>query len=147
MSNLENVHGLISVELIEKEDVPYMPKEIVREGKAVKDGYMNSVDNQSFPAQGKEVFLRWKRRRWKIKGTTKGFYNTYNLIIKNSAVQSNINELEHRCLDRCPDKGYRNFKRYIGLGIISYNLHKIGKHLISIAREKEKLEVEALKAA
>jgi hypothetical protein len=50
---------------------------------------------------------------------------------KHSAVESNINELEHRGLNRCPDKGYRNFKRYIGLAVCAYNLRKIGNYLIA----------------
>jgi hypothetical protein len=50
---------------------------------------------------------------------------------KHSAVESNINELEHRGLDRCPDKGYKHFKRYIGLAVCAYNLRKIGEHLIN----------------
>jgi hypothetical protein len=58
------------------------------------------------------------------------------LCNKHSAVESNINELEHRGLDRCPDKGYEHFKRYLGLGICAYNLHKIGAELLRIEREK-----------
>jgi hypothetical protein len=50
---------------------------------------------------------------------------------KHSAVESNINELEHRGLDRCPDKGFKNFKRYIGLAVCAYNLKKIGAGLIA----------------
>ena len=46
-----------------------------------------------------------------------------------SAVESNINELEHRGLSRCPDKGYTHFKQYIGLGVCAYNLYKIGARL------------------
>ena len=56
---------------------------------------------------------------------------------KHSAVESNINELEHRGLDRCPDKGYMHFKRYIGLAVCAYNLKRIGEQLISREREKE----------
>ncbi|MCK5102159.1 MAG: ISNCY family transposase [Cyclobacteriaceae bacterium] len=56
---------------------------------------------------------------------------------QHSAVESNINELEHRGLNRCPDRGYNNFKRYVGLGVCAYNLKKIGKKLIEIAKEKE----------
>jgi hypothetical protein len=59
---------------------------------------------------------------------------------KHSAVESNINELEHRGLDRCPDRGFHHFKRYTGLGICSYNLKKIGKQIL-------KLEHEALESA
>ena len=55
---------------------------------------------------------------------------------KHSAVESNINQLEHNGLNRCPDKGLRNFKRYASIGILSYNLHKFGK----LIREKAKVE-------
>jgi transposase, IS5 family len=51
---------------------------------------------------------------------------------KHSAIESNINELEHRGLNRCPDKGYANFKRYIGLAISAYNLRKIGAEIIAM---------------
>jgi hypothetical protein len=50
---------------------------------------------------------------------------------KHSAIESNINELEHRGLNRCPDKGFGNFKRYIGLAVSAYNLRKIGAELIA----------------
>ncbi len=49
---------------------------------------------------------------------------------KHSAIESNINELEHRGLERCPDRGERHFNRYIALGITAYNLCKIGTALI-----------------
>jgi transposase, IS5 family len=51
---------------------------------------------------------------------------------KHSAVESNINELEHRGLNRCPDKGYPNFKKYIALSVCAYNLKKIGKQLLTM---------------
>lgn len=57
---------------------------------------------------------------------------------KHSAVESNINELEHRGLDRCPDRGYTHFKRYLGLGVCAYNLHKIGAELLKRERLKSK---------
>jgi len=49
---------------------------------------------------------------------------------KHSAVESNINELEHSGLHRCRDKGYQGFKRYVGMGVIAYNLKRIGKELL-----------------
>lgn len=57
---------------------------------------------------------------------------------KHSAVESNINELEHRGLDRCPDSGYENYKRYISLGICAYNLKKIGKKILENKAKAEK---------
>ena len=47
-----------------------------------------------------------------------------------SAVESNINELEHRGLDRCPDKGIKGFERYVGLAVIAYNLRRLGQILL-----------------
>ena len=49
---------------------------------------------------------------------------------KHSAIESNINELEHRGLDRCPDRTWKGFQRYVGLGVCAYNLHKIGRKLL-----------------
>jgi hypothetical protein len=66
---------------------------------------------------------------------------------KHSAVESNINELEHRGLDRCPDRGYKNFKRYVGLAVSAYNLRRIGQELIAIQRRKEQAEKEMRAAA
>ena len=44
--------------------------------------------------------------------------------------------LVHKGLDRCPDKGYAHFKRYVGLGVCAYNLHRIGAELMRQAREE-----------
>ena len=49
---------------------------------------------------------------------------------RHSAVESNINELEHRGLNRCPDKGIRGMQRYVGLAVIAYNLRRIGQILL-----------------
>ena len=56
---------------------------------------------------------------------------------QHSAIESNINELEHRGLDRCPDRGYHHFCRYVGLGVCAYNLRRIGGHLM----EQDRLAV------
>lgn len=56
---------------------------------------------------------------------------------KHSAVESNINMLEHHGLNRCPDKGLRGLKEYVGLSMLAYNLHILGNHLIAIAKKKE----------
>jgi hypothetical protein len=45
-------------------------------------------------------------------------------------VESAINCLEHHGLNRCPDKGYNGYKRYVGFGVLAYNLHKIGRRLL-----------------
>lgn len=62
---------------------------------------------------------------------------------KHSAIESNINELECRGLDRCPDKGYHNFKRYIGLAVCAYNLRRVGQELLSQRKTLEKQQKQA----
>jgi IS5 family transposase len=59
-----------------------------------------------------------------------------------SAIESNINMLEHHGLDRCPDKGLKALKRYVGLSVLAYNLHIIGNHLIAKEKEKRKRECQ-----
>jgi transposase, IS5 family len=46
-----------------------------------------------------------------------------------SAVESNINMLEHHGLNRCMDKGLQGFKRCVGLSVLAYNLHILGNAL------------------
>ena len=56
-----------------------------------------------------------------------------------SAIEANINQLEHCGLNRCPDKGIDGFKRYVGFGVLAYNLHHLGKDLIQKEQsEKQK---------
>jgi hypothetical protein len=55
-----------------------------------------------------------------------------------SAVESNINMLEHHGLSRCVDKGLYGFRRYTGLSVLAYNLHLLGNCLIEKEKQKEK---------
>jgi hypothetical protein len=54
-----------------------------------------------------------------------------------SAVESNINMLEHHGLNRCADKGLHGYKRYVGLSVLAYNLHILGNCLIAQEKQKE----------
>ena len=74
---------------------------------------------------------------------------------KHSAIESNINELEHRGLDRCPDRGYFHYtcalhevrgRTYIAMGVCAYNLKKIGKKILA-NRLEESLPQKRKKAA
>jgi hypothetical protein len=53
---------------------------------------------------------------------------------QHSAVESEINSLAHHGLNRCLDVGLVGYLRYAGLGVMSYNLHMIGRELL--ARER-----------
>lgn len=43
------------------------------------DGFCNALELQSFPLKGKPVYLKLYRRRWKQKGATQHFSNTYDI--------------------------------------------------------------------
>lgn len=66
-----------------------------------------------------------------------------------SAVESNINMLEHHGLNRCMDKGLPNYKRYVGLSILAYNLHILGNALKAkeLAEEAKREKLRLKRAA
>ena len=66
-----------------------------------------------------------------------------------STVEANINCLENHGVNRCPDKGINGFKRYVALGVLSYNLQRLGKLLIEQpkALETKKKKPKKLKRA
>jgi hypothetical protein len=55
---------------------------------------------------------------------------------QHSAVESEINSLEHHGLNRCLDVGLPGYLRYAGLGVMSYNLHVIGRELLACQRAR-----------
>ena len=67
---------------------------------------------------------------------------------KHSAVESNINMLEHHGLNRCMDKGLGGYKRCVGLSVLAYNLHILGNALKAKELQQEaKREKRRLKQA
>ena len=82
VTGLEEIGDVIQIELKEKKDAHHIPKQILKEGKAVLDGFCNKIEIQTFPAQGKEVFLTLYRRKWKIKGTSISYSNSYSFTEK-----------------------------------------------------------------
>jgi hypothetical protein len=51
-----------------------------------------------------------------------------------NTVGVDINAIEVHALDHCPDRGIKNFKRYVSLAIVAHNIHKIG----ALVQEKER---------
>jgi len=63
---------------------------------------------------------------------------------RHSAVESEINSLEHHGLNRCLDVGLEGYLRYVGCGVMSYNLHLIGRELL--ARQRVRADTVCLAA-
>jgi len=62
---------------------------------------------------------------------------------QHSAVESDINSLEHHGLNRCRDVGLAGYHRYAGYGILAYNLHVIGRELQARGRRRDATEPAA----
>jgi len=103
-----------------------------------KQKLMVDIANVIMPRKGKKNKSESEEENQKI---FKKFKN------KHSAIESNINELEHHGLDRCPDRSYDHFKRYIGLAVCAYNLKRIGKQLLDQERAEIISRNQATKVA
>ncbi len=64
---------------------------------------------------------------------------------KHSAVESNINELEHAGVNKVPDKGLDKFHNYVAWGILSYNIRRLGKIVIEKNLMKDVTQAKKLK--
>lgn len=53
---------------------------------------------------------------------------------QHSAVESDVNALEHHGLNRCLDVGLDGYQRYVGYGMLAYNLHIVGRKLLARQR-------------
>jgi IS5 family transposase len=84
------------------------------------------VDNVVLPKKGK------LNKDEKERQSTKKFKA---LRKHHSAVESDINCLEHHGLNKCPDKGIKNFRKYTALGVLAHSLHKLGNILLEQDRQ------------
>lgn len=66
IDTIKKSEELVEIELVEKEIIP---ASLIGK-QAVLNGYMNPIELQSFPVQGRKCYLKLKRRRWKVQGTT-----------------------------------------------------------------------------
>ena len=57
---------------------------------------------------------------------------------RHSGVESNINQLEHNGLGKCRDKGTEAFERHAALGVLSFNLHRLGTALLKAERKRRR---------
>lgn len=110
---------------------------------SVDKGFSDQADKESLEEFIPEVVMSKKGKTNKAEKAVESAPEFKKLRNKHSAIESNINELEHRGLNRCLDRTWPNFNRYVGLAITAYNLHKIGRKLLQIRVEKEKTQQAA----
>ena len=86
----------------------------------------SGIDHVVLPKKGK------LNKEEKERESNKKFKQLRNA---HSAVESNINMLEHHGLNRCMDKGLHGYKRCVGLSVLAYNLHLLGNVLLAKERK------------
>jgi transposase, IS5 family len=84
-----------------------------------------------------EVILPKKGRHSKEDKERESSPKFKQLSKAHSAVESNINMLEHHGLNRCMDKGLRGYKRCVGLSVLACNLHVLGNMLKASQRAEQ----------
>ena len=84
-------------------------------------------------------------KRNKIEGAEENSHSFKRLKDRHSAIGPNINELENRGPNRCPDRGIENYRGYIGLGVCAYSLKKIGRKILEQKRLANNKEISANK--
>jgi IS5 family transposase len=93
-------------------------------------GFTREEDRQLLELYIPEVIMPKRGRRNEREQQREQQRSFRRLRNAHHAVESDINCLEHHGLNRCPDKGLQGYKRYVGLGVLAYNLHKIGRRLL-----------------
>ncbi len=123
-------------------------KKYIIESLSLDKGFWKKENNELLKLYIPEVVMSKKGKPNKEERELQNSSKFKKLRNQHSAIESNINELEHRGLDRCPDKSKYAFYRYVGIGITAYNLHKIGRKILDeekkvFEKEKKKLREAA----
>jgi hypothetical protein len=126
-----------------KETLPLVDRLLARFGDgqiqswSVDKGFSAQQDRELLELFIPEVIMPKKGRRSQTDQARETQKTFRRLRRQHSAIESDINALEHHGLNRCPDKGWSGFQRYVGLGILAYNLHKIGTQLLEHDRRRQ----------
>lgn len=101
-------------------------------------GFWSKDNLATLAAQEITTVVLPKRGRHTKEDTNRQSEPAYKLLRrKHSAIESNINMLEHHGLNRCPDKGLKHYKNYVGLSVLAYNLHQLGNKIIAKQQQEE----------
>jgi len=98
-------------------------------------GFWKPINKQLLQLYFPKVIMPKKGNKNKTEQEEESAKPFKKLRNKHSAIESNINSLEHHGLDRCPDKGKQGFIKYTALGVLAYNLHRLG--LVLMAKQEK----------
>jgi hypothetical protein len=105
-------------------------------------GFSSQANKAALKDQVGQLIMPKKGKRTAAETAEEHEESYIKLRRAHSAVESNINSLEHHGLGRSRDKGEGGYKRCVGLGVLAYNLHQIGNGL---QRRAAKAQEKAIK--
>ena len=90
-------------------------------------GFTRAEDRERLSLYGPEVVMPPRGKKNAAETARESQKTFMALRRRHRAVESEINSLEHRGLNRCWDVGLAGYRRYVGCGVLSYHLHMIGR--------------------
>lgn len=99
-------------------------------------GFTRAEDRELLRLYVPTVVMPKRGRKTEAEAAREHEKNFVALRRQHSAVESAINRLEHHGLNRCLDVGLAGYQRYVGYGVLAYNLHVIGRELLTRARAR-----------
>jgi len=112
----------------------YSPQVYIHKSISFDRGFYSKLAEKALDKNYDKVIMPKPGKKSQMEQKKENESEYQDLRKRHSVVEANINALEHHGLNRCPDKGIRGFKKYIALGVISYNLHQLGKLLVQKAK-------------
>lgn len=106
-------------------------------------GFTRAADRALLELYIPEVVMPKRGRKNATEAAAESTKKFVALRRQHSAVESDIAALEHHGLDRCLDVGLPAYQRYVGYGVLAFNLHQIGRELQEQARRRAELRAAA----
>ena len=97
-------------------------------------GFTRSADRELLELYIPEVVMPKRGKKSAAEAAAESTKQFIALRRQHSAVESDIAALEHHGLNRCLDVGLEAYRRYVGYGVLAFNLHQIGRRLLEQKR-------------
>src|SRR6266436_1934135 len=86
-------------------------------------GFTRKADRELLELYVPQVVMPKRGKKTEAEAAAESTKKFVALRRAHSAVESDINALEHHGLNRCLDLGLEGYTRYVGYGVLAYNLH------------------------
>jgi len=124
------------------QSVPVVDRVLGRYGEGViasvsfDKGFTREIDRQLLELFVPVVVMPKRGKKNAVETERESAKRFVQLRRAHSGVESAIASLEHHGLNRCLDLGLDGYRRYVGYGVLAYNLHVIGKELLRQQRAR-----------